>query len=228
MCDILTRYADTAKTTKLGLTIGWIQLDHQLENCVAPVILAPTPVQSVQPTLQLSVLKDNMRSTSGLHSFMYCGILIQELDLKVEEDIIQSLWVFVQGVLRDRSKRHAARDEGGKIDDFQNAFEEVEEEKGGDQGRDGDDDLGMVGTFLRKKLYIEELSLGSVKVNVSYTKSTQSRNLETGDDLSSKNETLSTRLEKNKQKINTMKFSDIDDEDDDDDDDDDDDEKVSR
>ena len=158
VCDILSRYADTAKTTKLGLTIGWIQLDHQLENCVAPVILAPTPVHSVQPTLQLSVLKDNMRSTGGLHSFMYCGILVQELDLKVEEDIIQSLWIFIQGVLRDRNRRHAARNEGAKSDDFQNAFEEeTNMEKGGDGGQDGDEDSGMVGNFLKSKLYIEEV-----------------------------------------------------------------------
>eukprot|EP00518_Triparma_eleuthera_P015396 CAMPEP_0197570682 /NCGR_PEP_ID=MMETSP1320-20131121/41137_1 /TAXON_ID=91990 /ORGANISM="Bolidomonas sp., Strain RCC2347" /LENGTH=81 /DNA_ID=CAMNT_0043133123 /DNA_START=9 /DNA_END=251 /DNA_ORIENTATION=+ len=80
-------------------------------------------------------------------------------------------------------------------------------ERGGDQGPDGDEDSGMVGNFLKSKLYIEELSLGSVKVNVSYTKSTQSRNMESGEDQALKGDNLSARLEKNKQKMNTMKFN---------------------
>ena len=123
-------------------------------------------------------MKDNLRSSTSLHSFLYCGILIQELDLKVEEDIIQSLWIFVQDVLRARSRRHAFKMEAGGEQEFTNVFEEVEFEtgKGLRKGKgmgyeDEEENLGTVGKFLKSKLYIEELSLGSIKVNVSYIKS---------------------------------------------------------
>jgi len=224
--DFGLRYADTKKTTKIGATVGWFQIDHQLDNTYAPVMLAPTPVASVQPTLQLSVLKDNLRSSDKLNSFLYCGVLVQELDLKVEEDIVKALYIFAQAVFKKQKKRERFTKGGNKLGVkkgvFSNIFvtaEEAEEEKRKTAGvkvyksveeDDGVEEYaggdGMVGKFLGQKIYIEELSLGSVKINVSYIKGSRQKTTASSENEKSmssklrigKNDSIQTRIEKNR------------------------------
>ena len=233
--DFGLRYADTERTTKIGATIGWFQLDHQLDNAYAPVMVAPTPVPSVQPTLQLSILKDNLKSSDKLHSFIYCGVLLQELDLKVEENIIRALHVFAHEIWKRRQKREVLKTGGKDGRDKKTAFanvfdlfEEASKERRERSMSEGieigenikDEELGPVQKFLSRKIYIEELSLGSVKVNVSYFKGNRGRRAGVAGTMAegrevfgantvmgggkkvrvNKNDTIKTRIEKNRQR----------------------------
>jgi hypothetical protein len=175
----------------VGATLGWFQLDHQLDNGIAPVMLAPTPVATVQPTLQVSILKDNLRSSDTLHSYLYCAILLQEMDLKVEEDIVGALYEFVCQVLLKRSKRMGMMSAEGKGGGggggggsggaapgtiFRNTFDATEEEESKKRMiKKTREEVAEVeakegGSFLGMKFYVEHLQLGTIKVNVSYIK----------------------------------------------------------
>lgn len=49
--------------------VGWIQLDNQTRDPVAPVVVAPTTVENPQATLQMSFIRNNAKSHSHLNHF---------------------------------------------------------------------------------------------------------------------------------------------------------------
>jgi hypothetical protein len=76
--DIDVRYWVTKAKTRIGVSIGWLQLDHQDDNPREPVILAPTPtVQQYFPVIQVLAVKDNLRSETD--------VLFQFIDISVAE-----------------------------------------------------------------------------------------------------------------------------------------------
>ena len=79
--DIDLRYSVTDAKTQMGLVIGWIQLDHQEDRSREPVVLAPKPVEHIQPTFQLLVIKDNLRSKKNIVSYEHIRLTLEELDL---------------------------------------------------------------------------------------------------------------------------------------------------
>lgn len=49
--------------------MGWVQLDNQTQEPVAPVVVAPTMVKHPQATLQMSFIRNNVKSHSHLNHF---------------------------------------------------------------------------------------------------------------------------------------------------------------
>lgn len=49
--------------------VGWVQLDNQTQDPVAPVVVAPTTVENPQATLQMSFIRNNAKSHSRLNHF---------------------------------------------------------------------------------------------------------------------------------------------------------------
>lgn len=49
--------------------VGWVQLDNQTQDPVAPVVVAPTMVEHPQATLQMSFIRNNVKSHSHLNHF---------------------------------------------------------------------------------------------------------------------------------------------------------------
>ena len=49
--------------------MGWVQLDNQTQEPVAPVVVAPTMVKHPQATLQMSFIRNNIKSHSHLNHF---------------------------------------------------------------------------------------------------------------------------------------------------------------
>ena len=172
--DIDMRYSVTKTKTRIGLVVGWIQLDHQDNRAREPVVLAPTPAEHLQPTLQLLALKDNLRTKSNIVSYEYIGVALQEMDLTVEESWVFELWDFFMGVMR-RNQAKKNKTKGQKRADLiltENCFtaSDLEDsvapsllsilEGAGEEGS----------AAAKRKVYVEQLILGLVKVNLSYVK----------------------------------------------------------
>ena len=55
--------------TRGSCVVGWVQLDNQTNDPVAPVVMAPTMVEHPQATLQMSFIRNNIKSHSHLNHF---------------------------------------------------------------------------------------------------------------------------------------------------------------
>jgi len=195
--DIDVRYSVTMPKTRLGVAVGWIQLDHQLK-AREPVCIAPTPVLHPQPTFQLLAVKDNLRSKVNIDSYEYIAAALQEMDVRIEEVWLFEVWEFLNRILQRRDakkKLHTvgiggiSADHGDSLHSERYSFsdtidgDQAENElrlhiqRGLEQRKDIDEqEIGDA-----KKLYIAQLLLGYVKLNLSYIKSVKgSRRDESG------------------------------------------------
>jgi hypothetical protein len=173
--DIDVRYSVTKRKTRMGLVVGWIQLDHQDNRAREPVVLAPTPAEHMQPTLQILAVKDNLRTKSNIVSYEYIGVALQEMDLTVEESWIFELWDFFMAIMRKhKAKKISAKGQrrADALSANENCFvaSDLEESTAPSlfsmlEGT-GDGDSPSAKT----KIYVEQLILGLVKVNLSYIK----------------------------------------------------------
>lgn len=57
------------EVTRGSCVVGWVQLDNQTQEPVAPVVVAPTMVKHPQATLQMSFIRNNIKSHSHLNHF---------------------------------------------------------------------------------------------------------------------------------------------------------------
>ncbi|KAL7543443.1 hypothetical protein ACHAXR_012723, partial [Thalassiosira sp. AJA248-18] len=174
--DADLRISVTSAKTRLGVAVGHVQLDQQSSgmNTKVPVILAPTPVKLPQPTVQFLAWKDNIRSKSDMDSYEYVAIQVQEMDLKIEESWLYVVWEFYLDVMKKREARANLwhRDKKNLISS--SAMFEVEESNA--------DAIDKASIFLKEdkklnkktKIYVRELILGFMKVNLSYFKSPKS------------------------------------------------------
>eukprot|EP00587_Corethron_hystrix_P001486 CAMPEP_0113299012 /NCGR_PEP_ID=MMETSP0010_2-20120614/1217_1 /TAXON_ID=216773 ORGANISM="Corethron hystrix, Strain 308" /NCGR_SAMPLE_ID=MMETSP0010_2 /ASSEMBLY_ACC=CAM_ASM_000155 /LENGTH=1296 /DNA_ID=CAMNT_0000152161 /DNA_START=261 /DNA_END=4151 /DNA_ORIENTATION=+ /assembly_acc=CAM_ASM_000155 len=177
VADIDVRYAMTDEKTRVGAVVNWIQIDHQLKGQL-PVILSPTPVSYPQPTLQIYAAKDNVRSKPGLDSFLYISCQLQELDVNLEEEVLLNVLYFiandarrkhVQKKLREskETREHYVMDHIRKFafssenqnDEFNTQVDNLDSKEPNKRNSDG-----------KRKVYVEQLNLGSVKLNLSYMK----------------------------------------------------------
>ena len=175
--DIDLRYSVTKEKTRMGLVIGWVQLDHQEDKSREPVVLAPKPVEHIQPTCQLLVVKDNLRSKKNIVSYEHIRLTLEELDLTVEEAWLFDLWDFFLGVIRRREVRKKANKsyeadlKGNELLTTESLFlncESVDPE--GPTLWDLLTGEHSAEDATAGKVYVEQLVLGLLKVNLSYVK----------------------------------------------------------
>ena len=174
MLEIDVKYAVTKTKTRVGLVIGWIQMDQQQDDSREPVVFAPTPSEYQQPTLQFLALKNNLWTKSNIVSYEYIGVLFQEMDLTVEEPRVYELWDFFVAVMRRKKlKKRAVRGQqhADVVSRNENIFTAVEV----------DESVAVASLFSiiqsagdrsakKKKVYVEQFILGLVKINLSYVK----------------------------------------------------------
>lgn len=175
LIEIDFRYAVTRTTSRIGLVVGWIQLDHQHDTSREPVVFAPTPTEHIQPTLQFLALKDNLRTKSNIVSYEYIGIALQEMDCTIEESWIFELWEFFMNVTSRQELRARATEGERHIDVVSrstNMFSILETEKDVSKTLLSTIEAAGEGSVSsrKKKIYIEQLILGLMKVNLSYVK----------------------------------------------------------
>ncbi len=184
--NIDVRALVTKPKTWLGFALGNIQIDHHNENALEPVVLGPTPVMHPQPTIQFQAERDNIKSKSNIDSFRHVAIQLEELDLRIEENWVFDLWDMYTHLMK---KYHAmqksiTRTKAGKSSEYvekpkfgQGIIEKIDESE-----QRGEIEEAIIQTQrdkqaleaedkVAKKIYIDELMLGSVKLNITYTKS---------------------------------------------------------
>ena len=172
--EIDVKYAVTRSKTRIGLVVGWIQMDQQNDSSRESIVFAPTPTEHLQPTLQFLALKDNIRTKSNIVSYEYVGVALQEMDLTVEETSVYELWDFFMAVMtRKRMKERAKK--GQKHADVvsrnENVFRSFEVDDTNPSLYTVLESSGNRGALSQKqKMYIEQLILGLVKINLSYVK----------------------------------------------------------
>ena len=172
--DFLLRYWTTKAKTRVGMSIGWLQIDQQDDNAREPVILAPTPSDYIGPVIQMLAVKDNVRSAEGVLSFDFIDVSVAEFDITLEESMLFDLFDFISSVkLRRGFLVRAASAASGEtvragIDGSSRLFPperssgvsvplEMLLYRAHDAAKD-------------KMVYIEQLFLGILKVNLSYLK----------------------------------------------------------
>jgi hypothetical protein len=87
---------DTLSSQDVTLKLDALQLDNQCVGALFPTVIGFTPVEpeDLQPILQLAVAKKKTR-LPNLHVFEYASLLIQQLDVKVEEELIYTIIRFI-------------------------------------------------------------------------------------------------------------------------------------
>ena len=192
--NIDVRNLVTKPKTWLGFALGNIQVDHHDKNALEPVVLGPTPVMHPQPTIQFLAEKDNIKSKSNIDSFRHIAIQLEEMDLRIEENWVFDLWDMYTHLQKklNAMQRSITRSTAGKSTEHIGKLN-----FGGGGGIEKTSNPAQIGEIAKaindtqrekkeieneakvvKKIYIDELMLGSVKLNITYTKSL--RNLPTG------------------------------------------------
>ena len=172
--EIDVKYAVTRSKTRIGLVVGWVQIDQQNDNSRESVVLAPTPTDYLQPTLQFLALKDNLRTKSNIVSYEYVGVALQEMDLLVDETSIFEIWDFFMNVMA-RKRMIERTKKGQRHADVMamngNVFRTFELDDTNPPLFELLQSAGNRGSLSqKKKMYVEQLILGLVKINLSYLK----------------------------------------------------------
>ncbi len=182
--NIDVRFLFTTPRNWLALAVGGIQIDHHNESALQPVILSPTPVKHPQPTIRFLAERDNMKSKSNIDSFKHVHFQLEELDVHIEDSCLFELWEMYSRlrkryqVMQKSITRRTLFKSVAEMPNFHDNFSTNTEVLDRSTEivdainvtiRDKDDIEAEEKTT--KKIYIDELMLGSVKLNISFTKS---------------------------------------------------------
>ena len=180
LTDLDVRYSVSNNRTRLGVTIGDLQLDNQLENALEPIMVFSTPSMNPLPTVQLFVVRNNARSKINVHSFEHMEFILQELDVKVEDVCILNIWKLVTDLfIRRKHQSNMLQLENEVMcASFADSDNKV---KYNDTPDMPTHDSFLSSSFQSisstsccetkkfiKKLYIQHLILGSIKLNLSF------------------------------------------------------------
>ena len=95
-------FDDTLCTNDLELKVDRIQLDNQTVGALFPVILGFSPVEpeEFQPLIQLSIARRKSR-IPNVQIYEYASLLIQQMDVKVEEELIYTVIRYINSFRPD-------------------------------------------------------------------------------------------------------------------------------
>ena len=171
--DIDLRYFVTSAKTRMGLTVGWLQIDYQDNDEREPVILSPTPTGLLSPVIQTLVVKDNLRSETDTLSFDFIDISIAEFDFTVEERLLIDLMKFLSSLhARQKTRMRTNTLDVTTTDHPTNSDNLFILHNDGSSAKSFASVLMSKPNKLEKKekIYIKELVIGIIKVNISYLK----------------------------------------------------------
>jgi hypothetical protein len=229
--SVEARYVDNPALTRASLVVSCVQLDNQLPKAEAPIVFGPTPMQMPQPLLQCSLFRQKDRNEQTrpdhLYRLKYVFVLLQEVDVKIEEDFLHALWQSFSRVLVDHlittstlydqkqeqqqelqqlhrrhqqqarqvSKGvytpHPVRPTSTLRNSIEDRFAGVHSPSrkhaifasgaaghGGGEAEDNDSDAEEDAySYMTQMVYIEQLELCPVKVNISFFKNAADRKL---------------------------------------------------
>lgn len=156
--DVDLHYWATRAKSRIGVTSGWFQIDYQDHDTLEPVVVAPAHGDRLVPVIQTLAVKDNAKSTKGVAALDFVDISVAEFDVTIEENLLSDLFAFVTAMFGEASKltskpRLFPVSKSGESEFYSllQAFDNSAQESG-------------------LKLYIRQLYLGVLKINLSYVK----------------------------------------------------------
>ena len=178
--DIDYRQSSNESKTRYSLTMESLQLDNHLTKASASVILAQKRVRFMQPVLRLHALYNKTTSHMFLDCYETVEVVIQELDLKLEQQTIIVTWVFIEDLLQqvgmsftEKSRPDVCsltnygfinpNSQGGKAGPLSQ-----EKRASKIQVKSIENDNNSRGMFNDRKLYIDLLAICLIKINISF------------------------------------------------------------
>lgn len=83
---------DVPLYTQAALNIDSVQVENPLPTAIVPIILAPTRVKHMQPVVRASAKLNRRTSHQHVESFDAVELVVQELDLKLEQQTVLDTW----------------------------------------------------------------------------------------------------------------------------------------
>eukprot|EP00698_Gefionella_okellyi_P001882 TRINITY_DN1171_c0_g3_i1.p1 TRINITY_DN1171_c0_g3~~TRINITY_DN1171_c0_g3_i1.p1 ORF type:complete len:4247 (+),score=1107.78 TRINITY_DN1171_c0_g3_i1:46-12786(+) len=99
----------SAVDQQFGVTVGDLQVDNQMHVCRFPVILAPAPKDQQRVLLEVGVARDTEHE--NIDFFRYASVLMQEIDVKVEADLIVAIVALVRRIMTEADTLFDSKDE---------------------------------------------------------------------------------------------------------------------
>ena len=84
----------------LGFKLKWFQIDNCLFDYTHPILMYPAVVKKKEseleehPTLNVGIIKSN--ESRGVEYFKYFGVLLQEMNIELGEELLQKIILFAQ------------------------------------------------------------------------------------------------------------------------------------
>lgn len=173
--DVEARHTSTNAISESSLTVQWLQVDNQLPNPIALVILAPTPSKYPQPILRFYIKRNHMLSHKNLQCFDVIELIVQALDLRLEQETVMALWDVVKSCRQERkateSQSELEENEVGRIPIDKMGFSSCMDAQSTE----------FLPTFSRaegkekavyqddmEKIYVDRFQIGPMKINVSF------------------------------------------------------------
>ena len=176
--DIDLRQSSNESKTNFCFNVDHLQLDNHLSKAVVPVILTQKRVRYMQPIIKMHALYNKNTSHINVDCYETIELVVQELDLKLEQQTIIVSWVFVNHLLQQlgSSKFSSSVSKFG----FQHLSNHSNSKLfSSDSVYNGDGNLPTTHienienntqdpNFNEKKLYIDSLLICLIKINISF------------------------------------------------------------
>jgi hypothetical protein len=99
--EIDVRHFEADKYTDSMVNVTWIQVDNQLTDASASVILSPIQAKVHQPIVRIKIRKNSALSKQDITSYDAIEVIVQEVDLRLEQQIVLACWDLYQSLLSE-------------------------------------------------------------------------------------------------------------------------------
>jgi vacuolar protein sorting-associated protein 13A/C len=176
------RYWESQETTETSVNVLWLQIDNQLPQSAAPVILCPTRTVAAQPVMRFLMQKNNLLSQNRLNSYETVELIVQELDIFLEQKQVVASWELVRnwvGVIEPAAGDSASSDGWGSLTLGMTPPKDIRVSPARNESLSGirrinSSELPVIRSSVvdaaleNSKIYIEHLTINSIKINVSF------------------------------------------------------------
>jgi vacuolar protein sorting-associated protein 13A/C len=154
---LVIMHTDTTTDTMMNVTLKWFQVDNQLPSAFNPIFIYPTvlPVKGKEKEAEKPVFfgsfSHSKDTSHGVDYYQWLTVLLQELSVDLEEDFLKKMIEFTKFETTEKIDYADAYDPSPQIP-FPKSSDSSE------------------------RLYIENVLLHPIQINMSYTQSDKVRN----------------------------------------------------
>lgn len=171
--DLDYRQSSTETKTSFSVNTDFLQVDSHLSNASVSVILAQKRVRFMQPVLRLHALFNKISSHELLDSFDNIELVIQELDLKLEQQTIIVMWMLIDQLMEQLGLSWSAKNNVDSCSLANYGFYDQHIQIEGSTHKKSyknhsKSNQQKENLFRERKLYIAHLKIITIKINVSF------------------------------------------------------------